>query len=222
MRDSLGRLPMPPSNAAILRDAILSGLDHLLAQDGFSRPKRSYQWLRNPAPGVVQGIHLNFGRVSGDAPLHIIPSLQAGIEAVERELAAAGLKKWRNNSCTFSYQLAHILGCEYVAYVDQGAQPIVTGLVADIRRHGFPRLERLASLETVAKLMLSSDPKEWPVAWASLRARTLPVVLALLGRHEEARTWLNRLSADLAGQDQLRPTIEQFSAWFASRFGQAA
>ncbi len=82
-------------------------------------------------PGVTHGIHLNFGPTR-TSRLVIIPTVAAGIEAVERELAAAGLKGSARNGCSFSYQLHTLLECEYVASTDEGAEPMVNRLVADI------------------------------------------------------------------------------------------
>ena len=212
---------MAPSPALVLREEILDGLDPHLAQVGFSRRKRSFEWIRHPASGVVHSIHLNFGPTR-TSRLDIIPTLGAGIEAVERELIAAGVRGPGKDACSFGYQLHTLLDCEYVAYTDQGAGPIVSRLIADIRRHGMQRLERLSSLESIAALMLSADPKDWPVTWPSFRARLLPLVLALSGRAKEGHVWLARLRYDMRGHDQMRPGIDHFAAWFAGRFGQAA
>ncbi|HEV8574751.1 MAG TPA: hypothetical protein VGR43_08590 [Dehalococcoidia bacterium] len=214
---------MTLSPAFLLRNAILEGLDPHLAELGFKRRKGFFTWKRHPFTGVVQCIHLNFGPTRRAIVLGIIPSFGAGFEAVGRELAAAfGLKQTANEACDFGYHLDALLGCEYFAYVDQGAAPMVSRLLADIQRHCLPRLERLSSLETVATLMLSPEPGDWPVTWSSMRARLIPLVLALLGRTKEAHDWLGRLRADLNGHDQVRPDIEHFSLWFVERFGQAA
>ena len=212
---------MPSSPALALREAILDGLDPHLEEMGFRRRKPSFEWFRQPVPGVTHGIHLNFGPTR-TSRLVIIPTVAAGIEAVERELAAAGLKGSARNGCSFSYQLHTLLECEYVASTDEGAEPMVNRLVADIRRHGLSRLERLSSLETVARLMLSAERKDWPVTFLSMRARLVPLVLALLGRTQEAHVHPARLRADVASNDQLRPGIDKFATWFVGRFGQAA
>ena len=213
---------MPSTPTFDLREGVVTGLDPHLEQLGFKRRRRSFAWFRHPTSGVTQSIHLNFGPTHRTSRLDIIPTLATGIETVECELVAAGVKRPAKDACSFAYQLHTLLRCEYVAYTDQGPEPMVKRLIADIQRHGLPRLEHLSSLETVARLMLSAQPEDWPVTWASMRARLLPLVLALVGRTKEAHVWLARLRNDLSGRDQLRPDIEHFAAWFVDRFGQAA
>ena len=89
---------MPSSPALPLREAILDGLDPHLEEMGFRRRKRSFEWFRHPVLGVTHGIHLNFGPTRSSR-LDIIPTLAAGIEAVEHELVAAGLKASASNGC---------------------------------------------------------------------------------------------------------------------------
>jgi hypothetical protein len=213
---------MPSSKALLLREAILDGLDEHLVQSGFRRRKRFQDWVRSPQPDIAQGLHLNFGRTAGQSALYIVPTVMAGIHALEVELAAYQKREPAKDAFQFSYQLAHLLGSEYIAYTDEGPDPLVRRLAADFQRHGLPKLERLTSLESVAALMLSPDGKEWPVTWASMRARLLPLVLALLGRMKEAHDWLERLRNEIAGHDQLRPDIDHFTIWYEARFGQAA
>jgi hypothetical protein len=149
--------------------------------------------------------------------------LATGIEVVTRELVNAGVIKSPKDACTFGYQLRSLLGVDYTAHIDQGAAPIVAQLFADFSHHGLPKLAALSSLESVGRLMLSPDSKDWPVLWLSMRARLLPLVLALLGQTKEAHAWLTKLRGDLNGRDQLpSPGIDHFAAWFATRFGQAA
>src|SRR5215472_7773545 len=127
---------MPPKPTTLLRQRILEALDPHLATWGFRRSKSSFEWLRYPRPDVVHGIHLNFAAYESVGRLHIIPTLEVGLEPVERALAEASHKRRAKDCCSFSRQLHTLMRCEYVAATQEGPGAIVARLAADIERHG--------------------------------------------------------------------------------------
>jgi len=209
---------VPPKQTTVLR-----ALDPHFAGWGFHRAKRSFEWFRQPRPDVVHGVHLNCAAYESTGRVDIIPTLEVGLESVERALAEFAEKPRGTYSCSFGCQLHTLLHAEYVATTQDGPMPTVARLAADIGRHGLSTLDRLSSLEGVSDLLASSSPRDWPTLLGrSSRARLLPLVLALRGRTAEAHDWLHRLREDLQGRDQLTPDIETFARWFQERFGQVA
>lgn len=206
---------MAPRQTTLLRQAVLEALDPRLAAWGFSRKKSSFEWFRR-RPDAFHGIHLNIAAYEPVGRIHVIPSLEAGVESIERALVEAGQRK--EPGISFGQQLTALLRCEYVASVQEGPEPIVARLAADLEQHGLASLERLSSLENLAELLASPTPRDWPVMLPAQRATLLPLALALTGRVPEALDWFARLHRELAAQNNLPPRIDEFGAWLHRRF----
>jgi hypothetical protein len=113
-----------------------------------------------------------------------------------------------------------MLRCEYIASIQEGSAPIVARLAADMERHGLPCLEELSSLERLAESLALPTPHDWPILLGrSQRARLLPLVLALMGRTEDAIDCLGRLRQELAERGELQPDFDAFGAWLQRRCG---
>ncbi len=206
---------MAAKQTTVLRQAILEALDPRLAAWGFVRKKSSFEWFRRRAD-AVHGVHLNIAAYESVGRVHIIPTLEAGIEFIEQALVEAGQKE--KPGFSFSQRLTTLLRCEYVASTQEGPAPIAARLAADIEQHGLPALERLSSLDILAGLLASSTPRDWPVSLPRERVKLLPLALALTGRVPEAFDCFARLRRELAERDNLPPRIDEFAAWLDRRF----
>ena len=204
------------------REQLLAALEPRFSGAGFRRPKAQFEWRRRVAQGRLQVVHFNFGR-SGNH-LRVSPSLGVRHDEVERFLEATGVHPASRTRPTFWTTLAPLAGGEYMLRTQDsevGESPNELGgrVWADWLAEGEAVAERMADLSQAINRMIADDPKEWWCASRSHRARILPAALAAAGRTSEARTWLSRLSAELAGRDQLLPGLADFATRFAPLLG---
>ena len=91
-------------------------------------------------------------------------------------------------------------------------------IVEDLKQKGFATLERLLDRAGVVKMLQAESALEWPVHSFSSRIRLLPLLLATLGRVDEALSVANTFLVEAAGRDQNIPGYEVFYEAFNDKF----
>jgi hypothetical protein len=181
---------------AAARAPYLEAGDALLIPLGFRRKKSEFAWRRTVGPDV-EWLHLNFG-------LGVInPSYGVTYADLDAQMPAElGLR------CGPSNMLQSLTGTAYSSaetppeLVAHGLLKAVAEMPALRDRHGF-----------AAELMAEQCPQKYTASF-STRIRALPVLLASLGRLEEAHAWLARFEPLAQQRDQKVPGYDVFAAEF--------
>ena len=183
------------------REAYLIALDEALLPLRFKRPRSSFEWKRRLDKFNSQSIHLNFGLAG------INPSIGVRYEDLAKLLP-------RDSGSVFqtARMLTSITGAIY------SDETLPSKLVTDILNSALPELVRHMDREQVVLALSSSDSIDWPAPSKSHRIRLLPLLLASLGKSNEALQWLSEFESTEAALDQMLPNYRIFSNHFRARF----
>jgi hypothetical protein len=87
-------------------------------------------------------------------------------------------------------------------------------LTSDIRDTALPGLAALRNRESVIEQLRASLASAWPVPSYSHRIRLLPLLLAGLGRVDEALDAATSFESESVGRDQIIPGYDVFLSVF--------
>ena len=193
-----------------LKGEIFRNLDAHLAADGFKLLKRSQEWRKVVAEGVVFKIHLNVGKIV------INPSLWYYSDRLALLWRDSGLDAPDGSSETaqFGQMLATCSGHSY----DGAVAGISDVIYSDLVRFGFPYLEGLRDDGMVARLLHSTNANDWPTLGRDRRAYALLIMLAESGQLKRAWEMVPLLEADLQSAHSVRPPFPDFLRWFTRQY----
>jgi len=182
----------------------VTALDTLLVVQGFKRRSRSHEWRKKLDQNNEAWVHVNFG-------IDLVnPSLGVAYLDLARTLPATEI-----GTKLGTMQMLHVLAKPADAYsLEIGPHAVLT----DLREAGLAAFDRLRDRQAVADMLKSSVVSDWPVPSSSDRIRLLPVLLASLGRIDEALEIANGFAAEASARDQTQPKYEVFHAAFTARF----
>ena len=161
------------------REPYLLACDPVLIPLGFTRKKRAQEWKRADVTGDIEWVHLNFGLAV------INPSLGVSYGDMDA-LLPPDLGPWTGVMRMLPPPGGGI-------YATPETKP--SDLVADLAKAVPPALAQLRDRNEVIRQLQKPEAKDWPVAGAMIRKRTLPLMLISAGRLSEAADWLTQLEA---------------------------
>ena len=172
---------------------LLTALDPALARQGFRRRARSQEWRHRADGRTVDWVHINFGLSLVSPSLGVI---YTDLESLVPVSAGAVISTHVMLESLLHYETG------YSVATDPGV------LSEHIIRTGIPYIERLRDRDFVVTSLASGSSV---VPSFSHRIRLLPLLLAGLGRTNEALQWLDRFAVDADRKDQIRPGFSEFS-----------
>jgi hypothetical protein len=193
-----------------LKNKIIKNLDVCLAADGFQFQKRFQEWRKVATEGCVFKIHLNFGKIVAN------PSVWYYSERLAALWRDSGLVSTDSSPelAQFGQMLTALSGNVY----DGDTRDIADVIYSDINRLGFPYLARLGDFVEVARLLQSTNAKDWPVFGRDRRAYSLLILLAESGQIQQAFSLVPSLEAGLQGAVSVRPPFADFMRWFTHQY----
>jgi hypothetical protein len=193
-----------------LKDEIFKNLDIHLSKDNFKFRKRSQEWRKVVAEGEVFKIHLNVGKIM------INPSVWYYSDRLAFLWRDSGLDLSDISSeiAQFGQMLTVLSGHLY----DGATVGISDVIYSDLIGLGFPYLERLRDNGEVARMLHSTNFKDWPTFTRDRRAYSLLLTLAESGQVQQAFSLVPSLEADLQSALSVRPPFPDFLRWFTRKY----
>jgi len=190
----VGRLVRAEDSSKTIR-----AVDGLLLPLGFKRRARSQEWSKSTGADR-EWVHLNFGKSVTIHPsfgvqyrdlLQAIPELPGPVDGTVRMLSSLFQPSRR--------------------YSSEDPPELLT---SDIRDTALPGLAALRNRESVIEQLRASLASAWPVPSYSHRIRLLPLLLAGLGRVDEALDAATSFESESVGRDQIIPGYDVFLSVF--------
>lgn len=184
------------------REPFLDAVDAALLPLGFKRARSSCEWKRRLDKSDTQTIHFNFGLNS------INPSMAIRFSDLQKLLPPEA-----GAVCHVMKMLTSLSGVKY--YADEHSP---SEIAKDVVTFCLPKLERLRDRDAVVASLGKHESSQWPTVSASHRIRLLPLILASLGKPQEALQWLAKFESTELQHDQIIPDFSTFCSYFRSRF----
>lgn len=173
---------------------LIDAANDVLVPLGFKRRAKSQEWSKHSASDRIW-VHLNFGKAM------INPSF--GVEYSDLR------KRWPSLPGA-TYSTMRMLGSLFQPHSLYSVDNNPKDFVIDMTKHGLPALLNLQERERVIESLRSREPAEWCVPSFSHRIRLAPLLLAGLGRVQEALDLVEHFAIESAGKDQLIPSYHVF------------
>jgi hypothetical protein len=184
-------------------ESLLKSVDSLLIPMGFKRRAREQEWHKTAGNGGEMWIHVNIGKDVVNPSVGVRYSDLADVLPSDAGAVFSSMR-----------MLAGLFRPVHVYTLSAGPQAVVE----DLSEKGLATLERLLDRAGVIEMLQAESPREWPVLAFSFRIRLLPLLLATLGRVDEALAVADKFLAEAAGRDQSIPAYGAFHEAFRSKF----
>jgi hypothetical protein len=206
------------------RQELLSEMDPFLADHGFKRTKRGFDWHKTLNEEITQSINMGIVLYPRTQNISINPNVSVRYESIEQALVEAGIvdASYLSERATFGQGINNITRKMYWITADDPVFEVTRAVYGDILKYGFPSLEKLSDIAQVIKSLSSGNVQDWPDCSASDRARLLPLALAVNGKSAKALTLLPALARELAGKDQMIPNYQHFTTWFSQKYSNSS